>query len=147
MTALSEVEIFDCLTSNLHEAAATCDLMVVAAARGPLYRKLRGNLVLIEGACRQMGFWRGDMRFQILGVRAAECHKRAGTWLRRHAAPQLFTKLAEMLRKIEGDVARLRDRATGKRGAILVPAQPGPHRDTRPVYVRTSGLLVPASAA
>lgn len=146
MSDLTEVEIFDCLTGNLREAATHCDLLAVLPAKGPTYLKLRSNLQMIEGACRQMGFFRDDMRYQHLGMKAAGCHERAGRWLRSAAAPELFTKLAVAMRKLLADVDKLRHGATGARGPILVPTAPAPHRDTRPVYVRpyVNGITEPS---
>ncbi len=145
MSALTEVEIFDCLTSNLRDGAANCELLAKLPSKGPTYRKLRTNLQLIEGACRQMGFFRDDMRYQVLGLQTAHCLKRAGDWLRSHGAPELFVKLAATLRKLEADIDKIRHGRTGRSGPILAPVRPGPHRDTRPVYVRPSGLIVPAT--
>lgn len=146
MAPLTEAEIFDCLTHNLGEAAAFCDQLTHAIARGPLYEKLRDRLQLVEGCCRMMGLYRSDMRYQVLGMGVAQCHKRAGNWLRIHAAPRLFAKLAETLRKVASDIERLRHSRTGRRGPILVPTQPGLHRDTRPVYVRGGNFSSPSPA-
>lgn len=140
MSDLTEVEIFDCLTENLREAATHCELLAVLPAKGPTYRKLRSNFQMIEGACRQMGFFRDDMRYQHLGMKAAQCHERAGGWLRSQAAPELFTKLADAMRKLDTDVDGLRHTATRRRGPILIPTAPAPHRDTRPVYVQPVSL-------
>ena len=146
MSELSEVEIFDVLVSNLREAAVHCRLLATHPLKGSNYKGLRNNLGLIEGACRQIGFFRDDMRYQQLGFHAAECHKRAGDWLRSNAAPELFLKLADVMGKLEKDVAKLRHSRTGRRGPILAKALTAPHRETRPVYVRNSGLIVPAAA-
>lgn len=148
MSDLTENEVFDALTGNLRDAAANCDLLARLPAKGPTYRKLRTNLGLIEGACRQMGFFRLDMRYQALGLKAAECHKRAGDWLRQDRADvtALFTQLADVMRKLANDVDRLRHGRTGRRGPILVKPLEGPHRDTRPVPVSMPAFAPSATA-
>lgn len=149
MAALTETEIFSCLTENLRDAAANCDLLAQEHRKGPTYRKLRTNLQLIEGAARQMGFFRFDMRYQVLALKAAEAHKRAGDWLRSHTASTIFFKLAEAMRQLERDLERLRHARTGRSRPILVPPQAPPHRTGRPVAVpanfqQRGSLLVPA---
>lgn len=147
MSDLTEVEIFDTLTSNLREAATHCAALAGLPAKGPSYGRLRINLLLIEGACRQMGFFRDDMRYQVLGAKAAECHRRAGDWLRAGAAPMLFNTLGDVMRKLLTDIERLRHTRTGRRGPILVPPQPAAHRDTRPVSYAGLGPLNLAAAS
>jgi len=147
MSDLSEVEIFDVLISNLREAAVHCDRLATFPLKGLNYKKLRTNLGLIEGACRQMGYYRNDMRYQALGFHAAGCHKRAGDWLRSKAAPELFLKLADVMRKLERDINGLRHGRTGRSGPILVKPREAPHRDTRPVYVRKGSLVLPNTPA
>jgi hypothetical protein len=158
MGALTEVEIFDCLKSNLRLAAQNCDKLAVSPRKGPIYRRLRDELRLIEGACRQAAFWRGDARWLRIGLYMAEVHKRAGDWLRgikqtdgtrlKISTGQihpLFLKLAENLRAAYVKADDFQNKRTNRIGAILpVPGEP-PHRDTRPVgYERsTGGILLP----
>lgn len=163
MGQLTEAEIFDCLATNFRLAAEDCDKLAKRPKKGRAYTSLIEKLELLEGACRQAGYWRQDARWLALGVHFAECHRRAGEWLRGikvegspvrvkiapgHIHP-LFTKLAENLRAAQARADEFRTKATGKVGTILPKAQPAPHRDTSPVGWRRSsgGLIVPESAA
>ena len=170
MGALTEVEIFSCLTSNFKLAAEHCEDLAKLPRKGPTYKKLRDELKLLEGACRQAAYWRQDARWLQIGLYMEEVHKRAGGWLRgyKNQAGQhitiregqlhpLFMKLADNLRKGQAAAERLRNRKTGIAGTILPKPMRAPHRDTRPVQVmlppsapgerRTaSGLIIPAGA-
>ncbi len=163
MGQLTEAEIFDCLKSNLRLAAQSCDQLAVLPRKGPTYAKLRQQLRLVEGACRQAAFWRGgDARWLKIGLCMAEAHKRAGDWLRGVKGPDgkrvmvapgqihpLFTKLADNLRAAYAAAERYRTQRTNKIGPILpIPGQ-APHRDTRPSgYNRSSGgILMPSGGA
>lgn len=163
MGALQESEIFSCLSENFRLAAEDCDKLAKRPKKGRAYSSLIEKLELLEGACRQAGYWRSDARWLALGLHMAEVHRRAGEWLRGikvegspvrvkiapgHIHP-LFTKLAENLRAAQARAEAFRTKATGKVGTILPEAQPAPHRDTTPVGWRRSsgGLIVPESAA
>jgi hypothetical protein len=114
-------------------------------------------LKLVEGACRQVAFWRGgDARWLAIGLCMAEAHKRAGDWLRgtknaagvrvKPAAGQLnplFLKLADNLRALYVKAEEFRTKRTNRIGPILpIPGAP-PHRDTRPVgYTRSAGGII-----
>ena len=162
MGALTEVEIFDCLKTNLRLAAQSCDKLAVSPRKGPTYVKLREELRLVEGACRQAAFWRGgDARWLQVGILMAEAHKRAGDWLRGIKQPDgtrvklangilhpAFEMLAESLRALIRLADNTKNKATGRLGMILPAPLRGPHRDTRPVSFagmrqHTNGLLVP----
>lgn len=162
MGRLTEVEIFDRLADNFRLAAQHADDLARLPAKGPTYNKFRAELKLIEGAARQASQWREDTRWLQIGLMVAEAHKRAGGWLRGVKNPDgtkrmlrqgelhpLFSKLADNLRAGFRAAEDFRTRATGRIGMILPDAQPGPHRDTRPVgWGRTdSGLLVPSGVA
>lgn len=161
MGALTETEIFDCLKANFRLAAQCCDDLARLPKKGETYRKLRDALRLIEGASKQAAAWRQDARWYRIAFYMGEAHKKAGDWLRGlkmtdgsrvkiadgHLHP-LFVGLADNLRKGYALAERYRTGATGKAGAILPNALPGPHRDTRPVHisgyhVAPSGLIVP----
>jgi hypothetical protein len=142
MGHLTEREIFDCLVDNLKSAAQSCEYLARSPKKGPTYHKLRKELKLIEGAARQAGHWRRDARWLQIGLYMEECHKRAGDWIRGIQQPDgsrrpisfgqmhpLFVKLAEVLRASHKGALDLRDKATGKVGAIL----PKPQRVDRPV--------------
>lgn len=153
MTDLTEPEIFDCLFENAKKAAEHCDKLAWAPLRGPVYVQFREELKLVEGACRQAAAWRGDTRWLRIGLMMAEAHRRSGNWLRaytskdgRAAANPLFMKLAENLRALEKQAEGLKTQATGRasmtQGPILPAPIEGPHRDTRPVQVKTPGGLI-----
>ena len=163
MGALQEQEIFDCLKTNLRLAAQSCDKLAVSPRKGPTYKKLRDELRLVEGACRQAAFWRGgDARWLRIGLMMAEAHKRAGDWLRGIKQPDgsraklasgqmhpLFLKLAANLRAAYVKAEEFRTKKTNRIGPILpVPGVP-PHRDTRPSGYNRSpgGILMPSGAA
>jgi hypothetical protein len=149
VSALTEIEIFDCIATNFRLAAEHAELLAVLPKQGPTYRLFREELKLIEGACRQASVWREDTRWLQIGLYMAECHKRAGDWIRRKHPRKLFLMLAQNLRAGERKAVEYRDKATGTVGAIL-PDAPVPHRDSKPVHftsdgtIRPSGLIIPA---
>lgn len=164
MARLTEADIFDCLTENFRKAAEHAEDLAKLPRKGPNYKAFREELQLIEGACRQAAAFRDDTRWLSIGLKMAACHKYAGDWLRGYKLPNgvrvtlaegqrhpLFMELAEKLRAFATIADGFRTKATGQRGIILPPTQPGPHRDTRPVHItvphhlrRSSGLIVPA---
>lgn len=162
MGQLTEQEIFDCLSTNFRLAAEDCEKLAKLPRKGPTYSSFRDKLELLEGACRQAAAWREDSRWLTIGLYMAECHKRAGDWLRGikvapdrprvkiapgHMHP-LFQKLAEHLREAHAKAEEFRTKATGKMGTILPEVQAAPHRDTVPVGWRNHGsLIVPESTA
>jgi len=157
MGNLTEPEIFSCLSENFRLAAEDCDKLAKLPRKGPTYARLRDKLELLEGACRQAAMWRGDARWLQIGLMMAECHRRAGEWLRGIKVPNgprvklapghihpLFTKLAENLRAAQVRAEEFRTKATGTVGPILPAVQAAPHRDTKPVgWTRPSGLIIP----
>lgn len=165
MGALSEIEIFSCLTENLRLAAEDAESLARSPEKGAIYNQFRQRLLLIEGACRQASLWRQDTRWLPLGKLMAEAHQKAGGWLRGYKDEHgqrvqfaegvrnpLFLMLAENLRAAHKGAQHLKDNATGRRGMILPDVLPGPHRDTRPVSlsglnVSKGGLIVPSSVA
>jgi hypothetical protein len=168
MGALTEAEIFDCLLDNCEHAASHSEDLARNTRRGPVYLSFREELRLVEGACRQASAWREDARWLNIANDIAEARKRAGEWLRgvkigngpRRAVPEgqrhpLFMKLAENLRALAKQALDLRDRATGKRGAILpvIQAESGVrHRPQRvqlpPGMVTTpGGIIIPHGAS
>jgi hypothetical protein len=161
MGTLSEVEILDCLKTNLRLAAQSCDKLAVSPRKGPTYRQLRDQLRLVEGACRQVAYFRGgDARWLRIGLFMAECHRRAGEWLRGIKQPDgarmkvapghmhpLFVRLAENLRAAHVKADELQTKATNRIGPILPRPGVPPHRDTCPAGWRESagGLLIPSA--
>jgi hypothetical protein len=160
--ALTEAVALDCLKTNLRLAAQSCELLAVFPRKGPNYVKLRQELRLIEGACRQVAYFRfGDARWLRIGMYMGECHKRAGGWLRGikqadgttmkvapgHMHP-LFTKLAENLRAAYYKACELETKKTDRIGPILPTPGVPPHRDTRPAGWNKSpgGVLVPSES-
>ena len=164
MGALTEPEIFDCMTSNLRSAIQACEDLARFPRKGHNYDKLRKCLRLIEGTCKQAAAWREDSRWLPLGMMMGQCHQKAGDWLRGIKMPDgtrvktadghlhpLFVGLAENLRKGYAVAESFRTGKVNKLGMILPKPLPGPHRDTRPVHVsgynvRPSGLVIPSAA-
>jgi hypothetical protein len=162
MGQLTEVEILDCLKTNLRLAAQSCDRLAVSPKKGPSYSGLRDQLRLVEGACRQLAFWRnGDARWLRIGMFMAEVHRRAGEWLRGIKQPDgtrmkvadghmhpLFVKLAENLRAAYVKADELATKRTNRIGPILPQPGPAPHRETRPVGYNRSpgGIILPSGS-
>jgi len=160
MGALTESEIFDCLSTNFRLAAEDCEKLARSPRRGANYAALREKLELLEGACRQASVWRQDTRWLQIGLAMAEAHKRAGEWIRGikiagvpgrvkvaegHMHP-LFKKLAENLRLAHARAEEIRTKRTGKVGMILPATGRAPLRDTKPTgWRRPSGIIVPSA--
>jgi hypothetical protein len=147
--ALTEREIFSCMTENLAEAAERCAQLAWHPLRGFVYIQFRKNLKLAEGACRQAAAHREDARWLPIALQLGELHKRCGAWLRsspttdtRNQVHPLFKKTAEILLALARQAEDVRDKATNSIGIILPKPLPGPHRDTRPIQVLTPGGLV-----
>lgn len=152
VASLTEREIFDFMTENFRLAAEECENLAKLPVKGPTYNSFRHRIGKLEGACRQAAYWREDARWLPLGVKLEQCHQRAGDWLRRRSAPQLFIMLAELLRLAHKGAEECRTRATGKLGPVLPLAMPGPHREHRPVYVNNNpvtagGIIIPQGVA
>ena len=166
MGALTESEIFDCLKSNMRLAAEHCEDLGRLPRKGPTYRRLREELELIEGCCRQASAWREDTRFLPIALKMAEAHKLAGEWLRgikvgkgpRRRLPPgqmhpMFMALASALRALAIAVDNLRTKPTGRAGMILPDSvtRPTERRIGAPVSVKLppgmmkapSGLILP----
>lgn len=149
-TTTTETEIFAVMADNLKIAAENAAQLAWHPRRGFLYDDFRKALKLVEGACRQAFYWRDyDGRWLAIGRLCAFAHQRAGDWLRnspsvamRKIAQPEFSKLAEILRRMQRDTDKIRTMATGKRGPIMPVELPGPHRDTKPVQVK--GLILPS---
>ena len=156
MSDLTEREIFDCLATNFKLAAEHCDDLAKLPRKGPTYLKLREELRLLEGACRQAAYWRGgDARWLSLAWCMDQALKRAGSWLRGYKLPDgthvthregtlhpLFTKLAVNLRGGQAASEYLRTARTGVSGPIL-PKPITTHHERR----TPSGLIIPAGMA
>jgi len=166
MGALTEIEIFDCLATNLRLAAEAAEKLSVRPTGGLIYDRLRRALRLVEGCCKQASTWREDTRWLTFGRQMAECHKRAGDWLRgikqedgtrlKIADGQLhpaFVMLADNLRNLLVLAERTRTMRTNRVGMILPKELPGPHRDTRPVgympapKLSRGGIIIPDSVS
>ncbi len=143
--ATTEQEILDRLMQSFRKAAEYCDALAVSPKKGLIYRNLRSELQLIEGAARQAGHYRQDMRWMMVGQKAALCHAKAGDWLRSHMPAKYFTALATAMRKLEADTKRLKDAKTGRRGMILPVTRELQRTQGRPVGWTASqgGILVP----
>jgi hypothetical protein len=164
MADLTEAEIFDCLQTNFKLAVEHCIDLAKYARKGPTYTKLRDELRLIEGCCRQAAYWRQDARWLTMAEPIAEVHKRAGDWLRgirvngvlrKNPEGQLhplFLMLAQNLLKYHAFAEKLRTERTGRVGMILPTPQRAPIRtEGRQVQVMLperrspGGLILPAA--
>ena len=156
MGALTETEIFDQMRTSFGFAIEAATDLARLPLKGHNYDKLRKNLRLIEGCCKQANTWREDTRWLTYIGLTSKCHQMAGEWLRgikqedgrriKIAEGQLhpaFVMLADNLRAMQNAAEQMRTRATGRRGMILPDAQRAPHRDTRPVGY-TGGLPMSA---
>jgi hypothetical protein len=149
---VTEVEIIDQMTTSFRIAAECCDDLATLPSRGPCYDRLRKELALLEGCCRQLAYYRdNDARWLSAGMAMAEVHKRAGGWLRTiprtatdNAAHPLFVKLGEQMRGMHAKAVEMQTQRTGRIGAILPKPQRLDRMQGRPMQVRLpSGLIVP----
>lgn len=158
---MTEVEIFDQMNASFKLAIELADKLARYPLKGLNYDALRKQLRLIEGCCKQANTWREDTRWLTFMSLCAECHKRAGDWLRgvrmpdgsriKFAEGQLhpaFSMLAENLKAMHKAAIRMRTGRTGRTGMILPAPLPPPHRDTRPVgFRKPSGIIIPDSVS
>lgn len=146
MSALTENEIYDCLTDNLLKAIQHCRDLAFFPHVGGTYSNLIDELDLIEGASRQMGHFRRDMRWQRFGWEISEFRAKIGDAIRSHVRRKIFLHFAEMMRAALDQISQLRHAATGRTGPILPKEKPAPHRESRPVGYTPSagGVLLPA---
>lgn len=152
MGALTELEIFDCMSDNLRIAADRCRKLAWHPRRGFVYNEFRQALERVEGACRQAYYWRNyDARWLYLGNQMEEAHRRAGGWLRelpskdgRKVAHPMFQKLADVLDAAHKAADRLRTQATLRAGPILPKPQSMIRTESRPMQVVTpGGIIIP----
>lgn len=162
MSITTEIEIFDCLATNLRKAAEDCRLLAWHPRRGFVYARFIKALGLVEGACRQAYYWRDfDARWLMLALKMHEAQKRAGNWLRdytskdgRKVAHPMFVKLGDVLDEAYRLAMRVKTMATFRIGPIMPEPLPGPHRDSRPAQVMLptgyrvtpGGILLPIAA-
>ena len=150
----SERQVLEQLKDELRVAAEECDQIAVHPFRGFIYDSMRQRLRRIETLCIQVGRYRdGDCRWFPIADLMAECHKRAGGWLRAsHSRDErtkdvpLFRKLAENMRALRKMIVDLETRPTGHLGGRILPAVPkAPRRQNMPIGWRRSrgGLLLP----
>lgn len=169
MSDLSEVEIIDRMRSSLREAIQAAEVLAVASRKGPTYNKLREHLGLVEGCCRQLSVYREDTRWLPIGKLMADCHAKAGGWLRGYKDPKtgirhhlagktqnpLFLMLAANLKAIYQVAETVRTQRTGKVGMILPALPKAERRAGAPVQVllpngmasTPGGLILPTRLA
>jgi hypothetical protein len=155
--SLTEPEVLDRLRTSLAEAIQASKDLAVRSRYGLPYQRLRDHLALIEGCCRQMAAFRGDGTWLPFGIYMAECHKRAGGWLRGYTSAgihitytpgqinQVFVTLAAQLTAIKDAVETKSDAKTGQLGPVL-PATPTEERRVgRPAFgtAPKSKLILP----
>lgn len=145
VSAITEQDLFDRLRTSLRQAIQYCKDLANFPAQGPTYLKMREELETLETASRQVGYWREDARWFAFGFEMASFHQRLGDAIRHHMARTVFLHMAKMMEGALAEADKLRTAKTGRRGPILPKPKPGPHRESRPVYIkRPSGLLLPA---
>jgi hypothetical protein len=164
MSDLTESEVLDRMKTSLREAIQACQDLAVKSVKGRPYEVLRENLLLIEGCCRQLAAFRGDTRWLPIGKLMAECHQKAGGWLRGYKDPtsgirimtaggernKLFLMLAVNLADIHDSASTLYTAKTGTSGAILPATPTETRREGRPAFTqpkRKSTLILPTRLA
>mgnify|MGYP001579444676 CR=1 FL=1 len=127
-SGLTEREILDRYVQALGEAKAACQYLGLnadpqyLAPRGAHYGNLRVALQALEGSCRQMAHFRADARWIKLGffyagvIRKMQVRFIGQRWL-------WFKELIALFETGQRRMEALRDRRTGRTGAIL-PTQP-----------------------
>lgn len=144
-TTLTENEIWDKLRTSLRSAIQHCGELATLPSQGSTYLNLIVELGEIEGASRQLGFSREDARWNAFGWEMAAFRQRIGDAIRVHHSRMVFLHMQKMMQGALEEADKMKTAKTGRRGPILPRAKPAPHRDTRPVYVRPSGLIVPST--
>lgn len=159
MGALTEAEIFDQMNTSFRSAIELSDKLAKLPLKGLNYDALRKQLKLIEGCCKQANTWREDTRWLTFMQLCADCHKRAGDWLRGIKMPDggrvrlnegtlhpAFTMLRDNLIAMHKAAEQMRTARTNRLGMILPDVQAAPHRGTRPVGFRkvsNGGIIIP----
>jgi hypothetical protein len=148
-----ESEIIACLKENLSGAADDCELLVILAAQGPTFARMRARLKTVENCCRQLSAWRSDTRWLPVGIMMEAVHQKSRDWIVKHAPRIVYRKLGENLRMLQAAAEALETSATGRIGMILPEVQAAPLRASgRPMQVRmpsprprktAAGLILP----
>lgn len=143
MSDLTEHEAYDALKTNLRSAIQHCKDLAFLPAMGETYLKIIHELEAIEGAARQVGHFRRDMRWQKFGFEMSRFRARIGDAIRSQMSRKIMLHMAGMMDGALDQVEKLRVAKTGRLGAILPKERPAPHRDTRPVHFsRTPGGVI-----
>ena len=131
---LTESEIFDRMSESFRLAVEAAEKLAVIPKKGRTYIVLVEHLKLLEGCCRQIGFYRGgDARWLILAKKMGDFHKMSGDWLRGTPNPiggpnlatpkaafhPMFTFLSLYLMKGEALAWACKEEKTGRIGPIL----------------------------
>lgn len=143
---LKEHEVHDLLRATLRSAIQHCKDLAFMPMQGPTYLAMIHELEAIENACRQVGAFRWDMRWNAFGYEISRFRARIGDAIRSHASRIIFLHMATMMQGALHEIDKLKAAKTGRRGPILPKERPSPHRQNRPVgyTARPSGLLLPA---
>lgn len=144
-TTLTEHEIWNHLRETLRSAISHCGQLAILPAMGATYRAMITELQDIEGSARMFGFYRRDARWNAFSLEMAAFHRRIGDAIRAHHARTIFKTMQGMMQGALDYAEKVQSAKTERRGPILPKLKAAAHRDTRPVYVRPSGLLVPNS--
>lgn len=142
----SEHEVWDRLRDTLKSAITHCGQLATFPHQGPTYLEMIKELEIIEGEARYLGNnYRKDARWNAFGWEMARFRQRIGDALRHYASRKIFLHMQEMMKGALEEAEKMKDAKTGRRGPITPVVRPGPLRESRPVYVRPSGLLVPST--
>lgn len=142
---MTDNEVWDHLRTTLRSAIDHCGLLATLPAKGPTYRKIIVDLQALEGSARDFGNRRQDARWNLFGWEMECFHQRIGDAIRQQHARKIFLHMQAMMKGALEAAEKMKDAKTGRLGPITPVVRPV-HRDTRPVYVRPSGLLVPSTA-
>jgi hypothetical protein len=147
----AEIEIFSYLSENFALAAENCAQLAWNPRRGLHFLEFLKNLRAIELACEQAAIYREDGRWLSIAGQIGECTRRVGAWVRgsktkdeRKEADKRFKKLSQVLRLFAAVAEATRTQATERVGMILPEPLEGPHREVRPVQVKSpGGIIIP----
>lgn len=155
MGALTEVEIFSCLSDNLRASIQLATDLAYKPGQGPTYSDFRDEMLSAENCCKQAAVWRQDSRWYPLGNVIAQHAAITGKWLRGYKTEgregktfysrDLYLLLAENLSGLLVIMEHLKTDRTERIGAILPDIQPLSRTQGRPMQVKSPGGVILAA--
>jgi hypothetical protein len=162
MSDLTEHDVVRQMKESLRQAGDAAVELSESPIKGPGYRRLRENLLLVEGCCRQLAAMRDDSRWLAIGFYMAEAQKRSRKWLVGGKDPvtgvrfatsmsvrhPLFDRLAQNIAFMLASVERLLTAATGVVGRPILPEVRHERRIGAPVGWEKSsrGIILPTGS-